>query len=514
MEKMRIYKVAILALFLLAISLPYLIHLSQDLWLPVCWDEATLSLNAKDIVLFGPASIKDDRSSYVLFPFKTLLGLLSFPLFGVSLFSLRLPYALLSVLGNTLFFFFVRKTTNTLIAIITTAVFVFYPVHLVMGKSGMSDSLILSLALIALWFLGRGNGKSSVYFWLGMLGTLIIWGKFDNIAVSIFLVGFTLLRSYQEKKAGNQVRSKRIIIAYALGVGLISLIAGIFYALVGWQNTMFWVKHLVKGSSGTDMTACSLKLLLQNISKLYEVYPCISIITMVCLTLFICTLIFSKKSRRSPLTCGILFFVLLLFGKLYISVLFFERRFTPCFPLLFLLMAHNAFFMVSSPLQAYSRKHSQLGLIKPDAIDLFVSFLVAVLLFVPTYMMYSPDLLKSTKQLIFHPTYYLLKEAKLFSAILEKDAKVLFLDGRFGYLAIQLPNKFIDIPPDLNAKEVEFVESNPPLAREMIKNDPQIKYVIFRGDNLVLKRLLEEELHAGLVAFHVTEVGLLYRVSR
>lgn len=510
-NKVNLNKIFLL-LFIICISMPYFSHISQDLYPPVCWDEATLTLNAKDIILFGPDSIKNDRSSYILFPFKTLLGLISFPIFGVSFFSLRLPYILLSVLGNILFFFFIRKTTNTLIASITAIAFVFFPVRLVMGKSGMSDSLVLSLSLIVLWFLGRLKEKPGVYFWLGILGMIIIWVKFDNIAASIFLSIFILLIYYQENKTGNQVRARKIILAYTLGAGLVSLIALAFYTLVGWQNTMFWVKHLVRGSSGTGVHACSLTLLLQNIFILHKVYPHLSMVTMVCLIIFIGTLIFSKESRQSPLTYGILFFALLLFGKLYVSVLFFERRFTPCFPLPFLLMAHNLFFVIVKPLKTYFNKYPQLGSIKQRIVNLTVDVFIIVLLRVFICVIYLPDLFKATKELIFHPTYHLLDEARLFSEILKKEDKILFLDGRFGYLAIQLPNKFIDIPPDLKANDFFIIESNPPLARQMLKKDPQIRYVLFRNDNLVMRKMMEEEFHAKLMAYNVTGAGLLYRI--
>lgn len=524
--------------FLMAVSLPYLIHPSQDLSPPVGWDEATQSLNAKDIVLFGPASIKDDRSSYIAFSFKTLLGLISFSVFGVSLFSLRLPYILLAIAGNILFFILVRKKTNTLVAVMATFGFILYPTRLVMGKSGMYDSLVLSLVLIVLWLLGSKKSKRRVYFWLGILGVLITWVKLDNIAAPVFLTGFCLLRFYQERRAGNPALARKILTGYFSGVVIISFMALIFYTLVGWHNVMFWVKYfreagkthslypvplhntvvwvkyLTDGHSWSGPVPCSLKLLWQNLCFLYVFHPCLAITTILCLFLFIGTLRYSKEARKSPLNYGILFTIFLLFGKLYISMLFFERRYIPCFPLPFLLMAHTIFFVIVQPTNLYINRNSRLSLIKIKAIKLAKSLFVLIFAGGLIYLMYLPNGAKTTKDIIFHPTYDLLNEARILSSILMKTDKVLSLDGRFGYLAIQSPNKFIDIPQDLNASSFYLLESNPPLAREMIKRDARINYVVFREDNLVMRKMMEEEFNTQLVASYVAGCGFLYRIER
>lgn len=477
--------------FFVIISLPYFLHLSQDLSREVCWDEATLSLNAKDIVLFGPASIKDDRASYILFPFKTLLGLISFYVCGVSLASLRLPFILFSVLGNILFFSFIRKMTNTLIAVMLTLGFVFYPVRLAMGKSGMCDSLVLSLILIVLWLLGRGKGNIRIYFWLGILSMLITWVKFDNIASTLFLTCFCFVKSYQEKKGGDPKQARGIFSYYLLGVGVISVLAVAFYTLVGWQNTMFWIKHLVKGSSGTGFTACSLALLSRNISKLYIAYPGMSTMTTICLVLFVGTLLCSKESRHGPLTYGIFFFIFLLFGKLYISVLFFNRRYTPCLPLPFLLMAHNLFFLMVVPINAYLGKKDQLTFGRIKAINFAKSLFILLPIAGLIYFAYVTGEYELTREVIFQPSYYYRDVAKKFCLRFKDTDKVLFLDGCFGYLALEAHNKFIDIPPDLSASSFSLVESNPPLAKKMIMQDRKINFVLFRTDNFEIKEILE-----------------------
>lgn len=498
-------------LFFVIISIPYFLHLSQDLSREVSWDEATQSLNAKDIILFGPASIKDDRSSYILFPFKTLLGLISFSVFGVSLASLRLPFILFSVLGNALFFSFIRKMTNTLIAVMVTLGFVFYPVRLAMGKSGMCDALVLSLLLIVLWLLGRGKGNIRIYFWLGILSMLITWIKFDNIASTIFLTGFCFLRSYQEKKEGNPEQARRIFIYYSLGAGIISALAVTFYTLVGWRNTIFWIKYLTKGPSWTGFVPCSLQLLWQNIAKLYLAYPDVVTMATFCLVLFLGTLLFSKESRHSPLTYGIFFFVFLLFGKLYISVLFFDRRFTPCLALPFLLMAHNLFFLIVVPINAYLDKNRQLSFGKIKAINFAKSLFILLPAWVLIYFAYSTGKFDLTRRIIFQPSYKSINVAKEISSLFAKTDKVLFLDGCFGYFALETRNKFIDITPDLNASSLSLVESNPSLAKKMILQDRQIKFVLFTCDNLEVKEMLEKGFPCWLV---VSDWGiLLYRIA-
>lgn len=514
MKQRPVFKTILWGVFFVGISVPYFIHPSQDLFFPVDWDEAGLSLNAKDIWLFGLNAIKEDRSYFILFPLKILLGLISFPVLGVSLFSLRLPYIILSVLGNLLFFDIIRKNSTTLIAVITTVGFVFYLPHLVMGKSAMADSLALSLTLILLWILTNSKNITRSYFWISIIGILILLCKIDNIPALIFLTGFVIWKSVQERMANNQVAARRILIAYLSGVALSSAIVLLFYSIVGWKNLLTWITYLGKESLYGSLSVLTPGLLIRNLSILSEWFYGSSIATIICFTIFIITIIYFEEARHNPLSHAIFFLLFLLLGKLSITVALYYRRFTPCLPLPFLFIAYIAFFLIVKPFNAFMSNPAQLPVKKIKLLNLIENFLVSSFLLVLIYIFYLPNMFTGLKSIILRPTYKAVEEAQEFSSVLKKGDKVLFLDGRFGYLAMGSPNKFVNIPPDVSANDFVSIEQNLPLLRESIKHDTQIKYVLLKDDNLIIRKILEEEFPAILIASKVSGCGVLYYINR
>ena len=212
--------------------------------------------------------------------------------------------------------------------------------------------------------------------------------------------------------------------------------------------------------------------------------------------------IFSRKERKNPLFVTIYLLLFLLIGKTFLCVLLYPRRIAPAYPLPFLLMASilgSSFFSDPARLKGSITKFLKNSLI-------FLSLIILI------YISYAPDLLKRSLNLIFSPTYNTLSEFKQVDPILDRRYKAIFLDGRFAYIAVQSPMKFIDIPPNIDLKDFFQVETNPPLVRKRIYQDPDIGYVFFRPDNKVIQRMLEDEFGAKLIASNVSRYGLLYKL--
>ncbi len=510
-----------LVLFYVFISFPYLLHPCQDLPNPVGWDEAAHRINAKDIVLFGPASLSGDRLNFIIFPMHTLISIVSFFLFGVSLFSLRFPYILLNILGNILFFDFLRKTRGLFWAFLITPLFAYYTPRLLMGKSAMGEALVLPLILILLWLWVYKDEKKGFHFWLGVCSTVIVWSKLDNIFIFLFVV-FSVFASYVVSRSEDNRRYKRQeMVQFFIGAGLIFLFALIFYCWVGWEKVIFQFKYILTGPLGLSSwsflpyTPFTKNLILRNLIFMYSIIPGFSVVLGVCLLPYLLIVWRRRWESLEPLGWSIALLLAVLIGKIAVTSDLYLRRLIPCIPLSFLLIVYVLSYcfdrlnsknnVAMEDVGTPRKKHFYLPVIR-------ISLWSVV--FVLLCVMYYPDLGGKSLFLLFSPRFSILREAQAFAPFVKNDAKVIFLDGRFGYLAIQSPNKFIDIPPDLSSADFYTFESNPALARRMILQDDKIGYVLCRYDNILVRKILEGELHARLIVQGVAGNGFLYELPR
>lgn len=506
------FKTVFIFIVYVFLAIPYLLHPSQDLFDPVNHDEAAIHLNAKDILLFGPSAIKDDRLTYINFPLNFLIGLISFSIFGISLFSLRVPYILLNIIGNILFFHFIRRSRGILIAALIASAFALYAPRLIIGKAAMVESLTLPLVLMLIWSFSFISHKPKIYFWIGILGTLIVWTKLDNIFVPLFLTGFVSFESYNFWRKGNLTQTKHILKFYLLGTGTVIIIWLGFYLLVGWKKAWFCILYalrpnlnIAKFTNGFSFSPFSIQLFLRNLIFFYRTYSGFLIATAICLILFLLLILYSKKERKSPLSLAIYLLLFLLIGKISVSTIYSPRRFALCYPLLFLVMA-SIFGFLLNYLSCEKLRSKILISLKKSLF--FLSFLILI------YVCYKPNMLRISLYVMSSPQYNFLREAQLCSSLLDRRYKAIFLDGRFAYIALQLPNKFIDIPPDLNEKDFYQMETNPTLTRKRIYEDRDIVYVFFCPDNTIIGNMVENEFGGKLLAYNVTGYGLLYSLPQ
>jgi len=235
-----------------------------------------------------------------------------------------------------------------------------------------------------------------------------------------------------------------------------------------------------------------------------------------CLLPFSLLVIFSKKHRRDTLTLAIMMLLFVLVGKIVITVDLWQRRLIVSIPLAFLLMGYA--FSFSWGFFAGKIEHASMvtGRIKQWVLEFLKRLPLSFFIFVCYVLYFFPmggD--PSTLDILFHPTYNELREARQVASVIDTKSKVLFLDGCFGYLAIALPNKFIDMPPDISMEHYYMMETNPTLTVERLGRDPSIRYATSRANNPVRRKILERYFNAKVISDNVTrEKGLLYEVPR
>lgn len=519
--KERIFRKVLVGFFLLLISLPYLLYPSQDLPEPVCHDEASYHLNAKDVIMFGPASVQNDRLLSIIFPLNFFVGLLSFSIFGVSLFSLRIPYILLNIIGNIFFFDFLRRQRGLTVAVPVTAVFSLYALRLLMGKAAMAESLTIPLVLILIWCFSFVCNSVKIYFWLTFFGMLIVFSKFDNIFILLFILFFASLQVFEQWRKGEYERAKSIMFYSSLGILAVAVPAAIFYSLIGWKKVIGYFIYVLEPNlnaspwqHGIYYSPFTFQLLKKNIVLLCFGNSGFFKAALLSLFPFLAFNIFSKKERCEPLNLSIFMVLFLLLSKLAVSSALYIRRLSPCYVLAFLLIAFLLGKLQNFSFNNMNLIRDQKQVLKKRSVTLVKNFLVFIVFLFFVYVVNLPHLWSWTVYLVSSPRYLLKEQSKMIEKVFNNRYKALMLNGGFSYLALQLPCKIIYPEPDNEAKEFYAAESNPPLAKKLIYENDDISYVFFCYDNNVIRNIIEDEFNGRMIACNLlkTVQGVMYYI--
>jgi len=509
---LRNKKIFVAIIILVIANLPYLIHIQQDLepFFPrpydvVCHDEASFGMNAKDILLFGRHSLEHDRL-YIIWALNVLIALVSFSLFGISLAALRLPYIVLNILCNILFFDFVRRTAGKRIAFVTTFLFTFFPSRILIGKSGMVESLVLPLIMAISWTMIFSYKRPRIHFFLGLLSGLAGIAKFDNLIVFLFLLTFAIIDDIIEKNTKHTkchlVRTKWLLI----GFGIVALGWGIFAVVSGLENFIYYYKFELginiprlwffefRGNMG------SLKLIKANMEKVWSAIPVFPLLICVLIPLIMKKLILRDfSSWRNPLFRGIILFFGLLVFKIAFSISFPIWRLAPCYPLPFLMMAYVCIDYEMSPkLRVSNRPFSLFNRVGMVLVGVCILFFILPL---------ANTSLQRLRQIIFHPTYRILESIERVRKTLNPRFRIVFAEGHFTYLTLFLPVKCYDVVPNIKAKDFFTLESDPKKMWTTIQRDKQIAYLMVREENKLVLEFVESIPGAQLIMTNVLPYG-------
>jgi len=510
--------VLFITLILAVVNIPYVVNIQQDLLTEpvanpiVCHDEAAFGMNAKDILLFGYNSLAHDRI-YVLGLFNMVAALISFFIFGISLASLRLPYIILNIIGNIVFFDFLRRCVGKKIALVVTCLFALFFSRLVIGKSAMAEAGILPALLILSWVMPFVFRRVSLYFFLGFLSTLAGINKPDNLVVLFFLAAYAFIDDASEKKASQNgalfIRMRWLF----FGWGAMILLWAIYIGFIGFGRYLFYYKFellfdnirvLRFGFYGNPGT---FELIKNNIVKLWQRDPLFTALTAVLVIWAGAYSLFDRGALRNPIIrAGLLFLGLFIFKIMFSSYLIGQWRFAPCYPLPFLALAY-----ICPVLLKLSEASSRSNYLKRSYFWGSVFLGICVLFFVSPLVYKTAQL---TRKLIFQPSYKIVRNVEHLRKIIDSRSRVVFAEGHFTYCALFLPNKCYDVVPNPQAKDFDTLESDPLKIWGIIQSDKQIAYLMVRPVNKAAMNFVNSMPGAQLVIADALpfDAGYVYQI--
>ena len=235
-KKENVFRV-LLCLYFGYLLLSRVIYLNADspaFWLDV--EEKSTAYNARNAVLFGEwlsGGVNFDAT--VVSPLPGIISYLSFLFFGVSLFTLRLPYALLSVLAIFIFYKILKKEMNPWVALLGSALIGSVHFMFLVNRSALIENLFILLTAVSLYLYQdyEENERDESLFLFGLFSALNISVKYSAIyflvvsAVGAVMIIFRSGRSYQARR--------RACLYYAAGV-VLSLVLPVLAFYYGQAN--------------------------------------------------------------------------------------------------------------------------------------------------------------------------------------------------------------------------------------------------------------------------------------
>jgi hypothetical protein len=494
-----------------------LINIQQDLLTEpaanplVCHDEAALAMNAKNILLFGRDSLIHDRI-YVLGAFNIVAALISFFFFGISLVSLRIPYVIFNVLGNIVFFDFLRRSAGKKIAVPVAGAFALFFSHIVIGKSAMIEAGILPILLVLCWVMLLANNRPRLYFLLGFLSLLAGINKPDNLIVFFILVTYAFFDDLNEKndlhKAARFLRARWLF----FGAGIMLLLWCSYIAFFGFKQFLFYyrfelccndVRALRFGFYGSPG---SFELIKNNLLKIWEWDHLFAAGSFISVAVAAICFIFDRGAWRNPVfRAGLLFLGLCVFKVVFGSYFVGQWRLAPGYPLPFFALAYIG-MNLSNLSKALSGNH-----LKRYYFGAIILVGAGILFYIYPLLFKSIQL---TGRLIFQPTYKIVNNAERLRKTLDPGSRIIFSEGHFTYCALLLPHKCYDVIPNLEAKEFDLLESDPSKIWETIQFDKQITYLMVRPVNQPVMEFVNAVPGAKLITTDALpfEPGYVYQI--
>jgi len=234
-EKKNIFRILLCLYFayLLWSRLAYLNADSPAYWIDV--EERTNAYNARNEVLFGDSSSGGEHyEPMVSSPLPAVISYLSFLLMGVSLFSLRLPYALMSLLTIFIFYKVLKKEMNPLAAFLGIVFWGSACFTVFLNRSALVENLFILLPVVSLFCFQEyvDREKEESLFLFGLFSSMNILVKYNGVyfllvsAVGALMASFrkgrslsAALRSCGHYAAGVTPNLVLLVVAAGSGIG-------------------------------------------------------------------------------------------------------------------------------------------------------------------------------------------------------------------------------------------------------------------------------------------------------
>ena len=247
-------------------------------------DEAMTALNAKTIAETGKDLTGVSFPVYLeAWGFAGQSVMLAYimaffiKIFGFSLFSIRLPMLLISLVSLFIFYDFAKRIFKSKkVALVALAFLAISPWHILQSKWSIDCNMFPHFALISIYFLYRGITDKKIFLYLSMVFfglTMYTYG------IAIYFVPFFLLISAIYLFINKKVTLKDLIICILIYFVtftplLIMYIINFFKINESINLGIFTIKYFPNSTRTDDMLLFSNNIifqLLQNIKTLFTV---------------------------------------------------------------------------------------------------------------------------------------------------------------------------------------------------------------------------------------------------
>ena len=235
-------------------------------------DEGVYAHNARNQVLFGKWKLENDSwNPMYISPTYNYLEFLSFKIFGVNTFVMRLVPALVGIISLLIvgLLFLSKKFEEGIIFLILLAV---NPMHITYSRIATVESILLALIIVIIALMVYDNKYS--WFLIGLLTPVLFFTKIIS-AFFIVAIPLTLLAYRFLYKSKIHFKKLEIFISGAI----ISLILWLFWLIPNFSNWKYMNLDIFAANGRFGVSFKELGVILVTASQFFLLNPLIIIIT-------------------------------------------------------------------------------------------------------------------------------------------------------------------------------------------------------------------------------------------
>ncbi len=229
------------------------------------WDEAALGYNAYSILKTGrdeygtrfPLTLRsyDDYKP----PLYAYIAIPSIAIFGLNVWSVRLPSAIMGILAVIGTFFLTKELfkkwerDNEIIATVAALMLAISPWHIQFSRIAFEANVGVTLNVLGILFFLKGL-RSKYYLWLSVFIFGLALYAYHSERIFVPILVFILILLHRKKLLANV---KTMLIAVTIGVLTVSPLVPVFFN----QNTLMRLRGTSSLSDQTGLLARSIKKL-------------------------------------------------------------------------------------------------------------------------------------------------------------------------------------------------------------------------------------------------------------
>ena len=251
-------------------------------------DEGYWAYNARNAILFNTWIIDDFNQALATAPLYSAMVYLSFKLFGLGYYQLRLVSALLGWSTLVVLYSFLKDTWDKKAALISIIILGFNSVFLMYNRWGLVESSMIFFITLTFYLWHKGDRRTIFYFLSGLAFSLAVLTK---ITAFYFIPAILILWTFEKIRKNLKLQS---IAYFSISLLISLLLSSVLLLIPNWAKLSPFLTSVSEGKPPLTLTSLILHFHFNNFFGLLPIF-----ILLIPVILYLVDLIVRSNMLRS-----------------------------------------------------------------------------------------------------------------------------------------------------------------------------------------------------------------------